>query len=218
MGTPSFASGLFLQSTSPDTSPSDPARSSDRTPAAEAEIDFRGSYGAAESRTLSRQYQEPTFSANCGAGGEFALTARLNVVPFPIPRLAGIVPQAAETTSSKTAGKTASAATKKTSTQAQTGDKKIPKQKSRAQSRSAKAKRRRRAMSPRVRRMRQAFVASTSLRPMAQQLVQDRSAPAYAGVEAFARVHAKEDAGALAWLVVDTRTCSIETTPRPLSR
>jgi len=59
----------------------------------------------------------------------------------------------------------------------------------------------RRAVSPRVQRMRQAFVASASLRPMAQQLLQDRSLPAYAGVEAYARAHAKEDAGALAWLV-----------------
>jgi soluble lytic murein transglycosylase len=59
-----------------------------------------------------------------------------------------------------------------------------------------------RTISPRVRRMRQAFVASASLRPMAQQLLQDRSLPAYAGVEAYARAHAKEDAGALAWLVL----------------
>ncbi|HZQ93918.1 MAG TPA: transglycosylase SLT domain-containing protein, partial [Candidatus Sulfotelmatobacter sp.] len=57
-------------------------------------------------------------------------------------------------------------------------------------------------MSPRVRRIRQAFVASTSLRPMAQQLIQDRTPAAYAGVEAFARAHSKEDAGALAWLAV----------------
>jgi soluble lytic murein transglycosylase len=57
-------------------------------------------------------------------------------------------------------------------------------------------------MSPRVRRIRQAFVASTTLRPMAQQLVQDRTPAAYAGVEVFARAHAKQDAGALAWLVV----------------
>jgi soluble lytic murein transglycosylase len=64
------------------------------------------------------------------------------------------------------------------------------------------ATRNRRTISPRVRRMRQAFVASASLRPMAQQLLQDRSLPAYAGVEAYARAHAKEDAGALAWLVV----------------
>src|SRR6202007_1484294 len=71
-----------------------------------------------------------------------------------------------------------------------------------AQARSAAAKRRKRPMSPRVRRMRQAFVASTTLRPMAQQLIQDRTPAAYAGVEAFARAHAKEDGGALAWLVV----------------
>ncbi len=57
-------------------------------------------------------------------------------------------------------------------------------------------------MSPRVRRIRQAFVASTTLRPMAQQLIQDRTPAGYAGVEAYARAHAKEDAGALAWLVV----------------
>jgi len=36
---------------------------------------------------------------------------------------------------------------------------------------------------------------------MAQQLIQDRTPQAYAGVEAYARAHAKEDAGALAWLV-----------------
>jgi peptidoglycan lytic transglycosylase len=50
--------------------------------------------------------------------------------------------------------------------------------------------------------MREAFVASASLRPMAQQLIQDRSPAAYAGVEYYARVHSKEDAGALAWLVL----------------
>ncbi len=37
---------------------------------------------------------------------------------------------------------------------------------------------------------------------MAQQLIQDRSPAGYAGVEAYARTHSKEDAGALAWLVV----------------
>lgn len=57
-------------------------------------------------------------------------------------------------------------------------------------------------MSPRVRRIRQAFVASSTLRPMAQQLIQDRSPAGYAGMEAYARAHSKEDAGALAWLVV----------------
>lgn len=37
---------------------------------------------------------------------------------------------------------------------------------------------------------------------MAKQLLQDRSPAAYAGVEAYARKHTKEDAGALAWLVL----------------
>jgi soluble lytic murein transglycosylase len=50
--------------------------------------------------------------------------------------------------------------------------------------------------------MHQAFASSTSLKPMARQLLQDRTAPAYAGVEAYARRHPKEDAGALAWLVL----------------
>jgi soluble lytic murein transglycosylase len=66
----------------------------------------------------------------------------------------------------------------------------------------ASAKKRRKRVSPRVRRARAAFVASANLRPMAQQLLQDRTPMAYAGVEAYARRHAKEDAGALAWLVV----------------
>jgi len=67
------------------------------------------------------------------------------------------------------------------------------------------SKKKRKTVSPRVRRVRRvrrAFVASASLRPMAQQLLQDRTPVAYAGVEAYARKYAKEDAGALAWLVV----------------
>lgn len=63
-------------------------------------------------------------------------------------------------------------------------------------------KRKRKVSTPRLRRMRKAFVASASLRPMAQQLLQDRTPQAYTGVEAYARRHAKEDAGALAWLVL----------------
>jgi soluble lytic murein transglycosylase len=63
------------------------------------------------------------------------------------------------------------------------------------------AKKRRRR-SPRVQRMHQAFVASTSLKPMARQLLQERTPAAYAGVEGYARRHSKEDAGALAWLVL----------------
>jgi len=37
---------------------------------------------------------------------------------------------------------------------------------------------------------------------MAQQLIADRTPAAYSGVEFYARAHSKEDAGALAWLVV----------------
>lgn len=70
-----------------------------------------------------------------------------------------------------------------------------------ATARTARTKRRRRPISPRVRRIRQAFVASATLRPMALQLISDRTPAAYAGVEAYARAHSKEDAGALAWLV-----------------
>ncbi len=44
-------------------------------------------------------------------------------------------------------------------------------------------------------------MASATLKPMARQLLQDRTPAAYAGVEGYARRHAKEDAGALAWLV-----------------
>ena len=54
----------------------------------------------------------------------------------------------------------------------------------------------------RFRRIHQAFVASATLKPMAQQLLQNRSPQAYSGVESFARKHSAEDAGALAWLAV----------------
>jgi soluble lytic murein transglycosylase len=48
--------------------------------------------------------------------------------------------------------------------------------------------------------MHQAFVASATLKPMALQLLQNRTPAAYAGVEAYARKHSTEDAGSLAWL------------------
>jgi soluble lytic murein transglycosylase len=50
--------------------------------------------------------------------------------------------------------------------------------------------------------MHQAFVASATLKPMARQLIQDRTPAAYAGVQAYAVRHSREDAGALAWLVI----------------
>jgi soluble lytic murein transglycosylase len=74
--------------------------------------------------------------------------------------------------------------------------------KPRKKTRPTAARKKRNHNSPRLKRMRQAFVASATLKPMARQLLQDRTPAAYAGVEAYARRHAKEDAGALAWLVV----------------
>jgi len=50
--------------------------------------------------------------------------------------------------------------------------------------------------------MHQAFVASATLKPMARQLIQDRTPAAYSGVQAYAVRHSREDAGALAWLVI----------------
>jgi len=65
-----------------------------------------------------------------------------------------------------------------------------------------KSRARAKRSSPRFRRMHQAFVASATLKPMAAQLLKDRTPQAYAGVEAFARRHSAEDAGSLAWLAV----------------
>jgi soluble lytic murein transglycosylase len=80
--------------------------------------------------------------------------------------------------------------------------KRTPTPRRKAAAASAVTKKKHKTISPRVRRVRRAFVASAALRPMAQQLLQDRTPTAYAGVEAYARRHAKEDAGALAWLVL----------------
>jgi soluble lytic murein transglycosylase len=54
----------------------------------------------------------------------------------------------------------------------------------------------------RLNRMKRAFVASSDLKPMALQLIDLRSKPAYAGVEAYARKHPATDAGSLAWLAI----------------
>src|SRR3954471_21246105 len=54
----------------------------------------------------------------------------------------------------------------------------------------------------RIRRMNHAFVASSSLKPMAKQLLEFRSQPAYAGVEVYATKHAGTDEGAMANLVL----------------
>jgi soluble lytic murein transglycosylase len=88
-----------------------------------------------------------------------------------------------------------------TASSASTSKKKPSKQTS-AKKKSTRASSKSRRSSPRFRRMHQAFIASTTLKPMAQQLLQNRTPTAYAGVEAFARKHSAEDAGSLAWLAV----------------
>lgn len=91
---------------------------------------------------------------------------------------------------SSSASKPASSKIKKKKTSRQSSAKRKP---SRAPSRRS---------SLRYRRMHQAFIASTTLKPMAQQLLQNRIPAGYAGVEAFARKHSADDAGSLAWLAV----------------
>jgi len=54
----------------------------------------------------------------------------------------------------------------------------------------------------RSRKLHHAFVASSSLKPMAKQLLADRSPAAYKGVERYAKTHAKDESGALANLVL----------------
>ena len=103
--------------------------------------------------------------------------------------LSQVLPHAGVAQIASSAHKTAGVATKKKATAASASAKK-------------KTTKRRKEPSLRVRRVKRAFVASASLRPMAQQLLQDRTPAAYAGVEAYARKHPKEDAGALAWLVI----------------
>jgi soluble lytic murein transglycosylase len=70
-------------------------------------------------------------------------------------------------------------------------------------SKQSKSKKKpRKVVSRRVARVHRAFVASANLKPMARQLLQDRTRAAYAGVEAYARKHARDDAGVLARLAL----------------
>ena len=55
----------------------------------------------------------------------------------------------------------------------------------------------------RARKAKRVFIASGDLRPMAQQLMEARTPAAYAGVEKYAKQHAKDpEAAALAWLAI----------------
>lgn len=89
---------------------------------------------------------------------------------------------------------TSSAAKKKTTPRRSTAKKKT--------SAKSRKKAKVRVNPARLNRMKRAFVASSDLKPMALQLIDSRSKPAYAGVEAYARKHPGTDAGGLAWLAV----------------
>src|SRR5689334_5947788 len=94
------------------------------------------------------------------------------------------------------------AAKKKPSASSKAKAKTNKKSKTRSAKASKKSPAERAAEAKRVKRLKRAFVASASLKPMARQLLETRSAPAYAGVESYARKHAKDDAGPLAYLVL----------------
>jgi peptidoglycan lytic transglycosylase len=95
---------------------------------------------------------------------------------------------------------TASAASKTTAGKESTASRK--KKSKRAKKHSKKRSRRKKVSRRRIRRIHRAFVASTELKPMARQLLENRSPAAYAGVEAYARRHARDDAGVLANLAL----------------
>lgn len=102
-----------------------------------------------------------------------------------------------KTVETSATSKKSSATTKKTSTT----KKPAAKSTKASSTKSAAAKKRERAaMERRLRRMNSAFVASSTLKPMARQLLQNRTRAAYAGVESFAARHAGTDAGAMAYL------------------
>ncbi|MGI9102331.1 MAG: transglycosylase SLT domain-containing protein [Terriglobales bacterium] len=84
---------------------------------------------------------------------------------------------------------------------AQTANAGTKKKPSKAASHSKKSKRKK-ASPVRIRRIHRAFVASAELKPMARQLLESRTRPAYAGVEAYERKHAHDDAGVLANLAL----------------
>ena len=113
--------------------------------------------------------------------------------------LMGVLPLAAQTQddSVRNSGHLSARSSKSESARRQKARNKQEKdrnQKRKPASRGATASRA--AKAARTARLRQAFVASTELRPMAQQLATMRTPEAYAGVTAYARKHSGEAAAA----------------------
>ncbi len=100
-------------------------------------------------------------------------------------------------TFAQTSGATKSSAAKKASSAKKpTTSSKSAKRKSR------KAVSKKRISPLRLKRINRAFVASADLKPMARQLIDNRTPAAYSGVESYAKKHVGTDEGALAWLAV----------------
>src|SRR5690242_14737271 len=110
---------------------------------------------------------------------------------------AGVLAQAQDAAPKETTAKPAPSK-KKTSSSKTAGSKKT----SSSAKKKAASKKKPHISPARLRRLNRAFVTSTELKPMAQQLIDTRSAAAYAGVEAYAKKHAGTDAAALAWLSI----------------
>jgi len=111
------------------------------------------------------------------------------------------IAQGAQGFSGQSSAATAESAAQTASPNSSAQPRKKPASKKTATSRKRAATKTRRS-SLRFQRMHHAFVASLNLKPMARQLLQDRTLAAYAGVQAYAVQHNREDAGALAWLVI----------------
>jgi soluble lytic murein transglycosylase len=104
--------------------------------------------------------------------------------------------------SNKAAQKKASAKTPQSTATKKTTKKTVSKSHARKSVKSRRRFHHVRVSPAKLRRMKRAFVKSEDLKPMALQLIDLRSKPAYAGVEAYARKHPGTDEAAMAWLAV----------------
>ena len=106
------------------------------------------------------------------------------------------LPAQTNTPPSSTSPSSNSSATKKSS--------KVPSSATRQKKSTAKKSHapRKKATAARTIKLRKSFVASSDLRPMAQQLIDYRTPAAYAGVENYATKHAGTEPGALAWFAI----------------
>jgi len=69
-------------------------------------------------------------------------------------------------------------------------------------SQSQKSQKKTAASAAKLHHIKRAFVASADLKPMAQQLLENRTPQAYKGVEEYSHLHSKDAAAPVAWLVL----------------